>query len=306
MPSLLSRIGGLAIPAAAARAAYKTGQSAEKRESLIDRMNAAVAKSQIDETNARGEYYKNLGGDQWFESANGDIVNRRDGTVHHGTPKQGTPHGEEHFDPTRGEPDPTTGKPSGEVGITIFNPDGSIGWKKTRVGTLTDRMKYEHTPRDMNDPPPEAPGVADGRKYDLKKRKADDLVSSFLATHDLADLTAENLQVFAGHVLDADERAALGRTRTPPVADRAISVPPITRSSPKITPAPDGKKAPPPVEPTVKFMSGADFAREKRGVDPQEEADKAALRTAHPEMTEEQISTLLRQLRPSKVNARIP
>lgn len=297
MPSLLSRIGGLvgnaAIPAAAARGAYKQGKTEGQHQSMVDRMQQAIADAQITETKQRGEYYKGLGDDQWFESSDGGTYNRRSGERRTG-PGKSTPHGEEHYDPIKDE-----------VGFTTINSDGTTGWKKTRNATMIDKMKYERVPRDPSDPapqPPERPGVAESRENDLKRKKADDLVSSFLATHDLEELTAENLQVFAGHILTGDERSALGRARTPPAADRAISIPPIRPvTAPKVG-AP-GKTAPPPVAPRKKPgedpIKSVKFEPVGGGTksNPQDEADKAALRKVHPEMSEVQITELLAKLR---------
>lgn len=285
MPSLLSRLGNLAIPAAAARGSYVAGKTEGTRQTMLDKMQAALQQSQVDENKQRSEYYKGLSTDNWYENANGDIYNRRTGVVNRGPGKQ-TPHGEEHYDPERGE-----------VGFTTMGTDGTVGWKKTRDATRIDKMKYERIPRDTDTPPPEQPGVVAARDADQKRKKADDLVSSFLATHDLDDLTAENLQVFAGHILTAEERSALGRTRTPPAAERAMSVPPIVkptitpRAGPKTGPAPRKKPGEDPVV-SVEFSPVGG-----KKTNPQDEVDKAALRTAHPEMTEAQITELLAKLR---------
>lgn len=291
MPSLLSRIGSLAIPAAAARGSYiagKTEGEARKaetgRQSMLDKMQAALQGAQLKETQQRGEYYEGLSSDNWAEDSQGNIFNRRSGEQRRGAGKPPTTHGEEHYDPERDE-----------VGFTVMNADGTMGWKKTRGATRIDKMKYDHVPRDGSEPPPEQPGVGEGRAYEAKKKKADDLVSSYLATHDLEDLTAENLQVFAGRILTNEERSALGRARTPPAADRAFSIPPISR--PKVTPRDSSKATAPPKKTdnirSVEFYPVGGAPKDST----QEEVDKAALRRAHPEMSEAQVTALLARLR---------
>lgn len=307
MPGLLARLGALAVPAAAARGSYIAGDvegkreaRAEHRQSMLDQMQAGLAGAQLDETKARGDYYKGLSSDNWSENSLGDIYNKRSGEVHRGSGKS-TPHGEEHYDPTRGAPDPVTGKPTGEMGITVINSDGTTGWKKTREATNIDRAKYARMPRDQDQPPPEAKDVVKTREYDLGKKKADDLVSAFLSNHPLEDLTTDNLAIFKGDALDDTERAALGRVRMPPAADRTLSVPQLpSSSSPKIVTPPVVPGATKKKPPTTSFQSAGDYARTQRGQQPQDaqdEADKAALRAAHPDKNEAEITALLGRIR---------
>lgn len=317
MPSLLARLGQAAIPAAEARAGYMSGEreqtltnNAQQRQSMLDKMNQMLGAAQIDETKSRGDYYKGLGNDNWAENSQGDFYNKRTGEIHRGSGRPPVPHGEEHFDPTKGPPDPTTGQPSGEVGLTFVGPDGQISWKKTRDATMIDRTRYSREPRDPSAPAPEPADVVQSRSYDRKKKAADDFVAGFLANHDASDLTADNLQVYAGRVLTSEERAALGRMRTPPAADRSFEIPPASGAptSPKVVPSAAPGKTKPPVTPlpvkheqTTEFEPVGTFARKARGENvAQDEVDKAALRQAHPEMNEDQITNLLGQLRGSR------